>query len=110
VKNELARLEYVLTYSSIGPLQEIDEQERVSELGHVKNYSLIPLMYVVSKVFEKVLKVRLINHLLDSGILDKYQYDFRSNLEFNEIKHTQKRRKMQQRKWRLRKPHIQSRA
>jgi endonuclease/exonuclease/phosphatase (EEP) superfamily protein YafD len=73
------------------------------DAGHVKNYRPISLLSVVSKVFEKIVKTRLINRLVDSGILDKYQYGFRSksNTEtalfdlMNLIQsHTQQRRKV----------------
>jgi hypothetical protein len=70
---------------------------------HVKNYRPISLLSVVSKVFEKIVKTRLINRLADSGILDKYQYGFRSKSTtetalfdlMNLIQsHTQQRRKV----------------
>jgi hypothetical protein len=48
------------------------------DLGHVKNYRPISLLSVVSKFFEKIVKTRLMNRLVDSGILDKYQYGFKS--------------------------------
>jgi hypothetical protein len=73
------------------------------DAGHVKNYRPISLLSVDSKVFEKIVKTRLINRLVDSGILDKYHYGFRSKSTtetalfdlMNLIQsHTQQRRKV----------------
>jgi hypothetical protein len=59
------------------------------DASHVKNYSRISLLSVVSRVFEKIVQTRLINRLLDSGILDKYQYGLAAFLnKFNPITHT----------------------
>jgi len=44
------------------------------------NYRGIPLLPVISKIFEKVINKRLFNHLNNNAILNEHQYGFRSEV------------------------------
>jgi hypothetical protein len=44
------------------------------------NYKPISLLITFSKIFEKFLQARLLDHLTSHNILSKELYDFRSNL------------------------------
>ena len=44
-----------------------------------KNYHPVSLLFVVSKVFEKVVINRTVDHLDKCGLFYDFQYDFRSS-------------------------------
>ena len=44
-----------------------------------KNYHPVSLLSVVSKVFEKLAKNRIVDHLETCGLFSVFQYDFRSS-------------------------------
>ena len=48
------------------------------ERSAAKNYCPVSLLSVVSKVFEKLVNNRIVNHLQKSGPFSDFQYDFRS--------------------------------
>ena len=51
----------------------------VGERYTAKNYRPVSLLYVVSKVFEKLVNNRIVNHLEKCGLFSDFQYDFRSS-------------------------------
>ena len=51
----------------------------VGERSTTKDYCLVSLFYVVSKVFEKLVNNRLVDHLEKCGIFSNFQYGFRSS-------------------------------
>ena len=53
--------------------------KNVGERSTAKNYYLVSLLFVVSKVFEKLANNRIIDHLEKWGILSDFQYGFRSS-------------------------------
>ena len=44
-----------------------------------KNYSLVSLLSVVSKVFEKLVNNRIVDHLEKRGLFSEFQYGFMSS-------------------------------
>ena len=44
-----------------------------------KNYHPVSLLSVVSKVFEKLVNNRIVDHLKKSGLLSDFKYGFRSS-------------------------------
>ena len=48
------------------------------ERSTAKNYSPISLLPVVSKVFEKLINNRIVDHLEKCGLFSDFQYGFRS--------------------------------
>ena len=44
-----------------------------------KNYRLVSLLSVVSKVFEKLVNNRIVDHLEKCGLFSDFQYGFRSS-------------------------------
>ena len=54
--------------------------KNVGERSKVKNYHPVSLLSVVSKVFEKLLDNRIVDHLKKCGLFSDFQYDFRSSL------------------------------
>ena len=51
----------------------------VGERSTAKNYCLISLPYVVSKVFEKLVNKRIVDHQEKCDIFSNFQYGFRSS-------------------------------
>ena len=52
--------------------------QNVGERSTAKNYCPLSLLSVVSKVFEKLLNNRIVDHLEKSGLFCDSQYGFRS--------------------------------
>ena len=50
----------------------------VEERSKAKNYRFVTLLYVGSKIFEKLLNNRLVDHLEKCGLYSDFQYGFRS--------------------------------
>ena len=53
--------------------------KKVGERSITKNDCPVSLLYVVSKVFEKLENNRLVNHLEKRGLFSDFQYGFRSS-------------------------------
>ena len=51
----------------------------VGQRSTAKNYRPLSLFSVVSKVFEKLVKDRIVGHLEKCGLLSDFQYGFRSS-------------------------------
>ena len=49
------------------------------ERSTAKNYRLVTILYFVSKVFEKLVNNRIVDHLEKSGLFSDFQYGFRSS-------------------------------
>ena len=52
--------------------------KNVGERSTVKNYHPVSLLSMVSKVFEKLLNKRVVDHLETCGLFSDFQYGFRS--------------------------------
>ena len=52
--------------------------KNVGERSTGKNYKPVSLLYVVSKVFEKLVNNRIADHLEKCGLFSDFQYGFRS--------------------------------
>ena len=52
--------------------------KNVGERSTAKNYHPVSLLYVVSKVFEKLVNNRIVDHLEKCGLFSDFQYGFRS--------------------------------
>ena len=48
-------------------------------MSTAKNYGLVSLLSVVSKVFEKLVNNRIVDHLEKCGLFSDFQYGFRSS-------------------------------
>ena len=57
----------------------VPEFTNVEERFTSKNYRLFSLLFVVSKVFEKLVNDRVVNHLEKCGLFSDFQYGFRSS-------------------------------
>ena len=53
--------------------------KNVGERSTVKNYYPFSLLSVVSKVFEKLVNNRIVDHLKICGLFSDFQYGFRSS-------------------------------
>ena len=53
--------------------------KNVGERSTAKNYCPVSLLSVVSKVFEKLVNNRIVDHLKKCGFSPDFQYDFRSS-------------------------------
>ena len=53
--------------------------KNVGERSTAKNYHLVSLLSVVSKVFEKLVNNRIVDHLENCGLFSDFQYGFRSS-------------------------------
>ena len=53
--------------------------KNVGERSTAKNYQPVSLLSVVSKVFEKLVNNRIVDHLEKSGLFSDFQYGFRSS-------------------------------
>ena len=51
----------------------------VGERSTIKNYCPISLLSVVTKVFEKLVNKRIVEHLEKCGFFSDFQYGFRSS-------------------------------
>ena len=54
--------------------------KNVGERSTAKNYRPVSLLSVVSKVFEKLVNNRIVDHLEKCGLFSDFQYGFRSSL------------------------------
>ena len=53
--------------------------KNVAERSTAKNYHSVSLLSVVSKVFEKLVNNRIVDHLEKCGLFSDFQYGFRSS-------------------------------
>ena len=53
--------------------------KNVGDRSTVKNYRPVSLLSVVSKVFEKLVNNRTVDHLEKSGLFSDFQYGFKSS-------------------------------
>ena len=53
--------------------------KNVEERSTAKNYHPVSLLSVVSKVFEKLINNKIIDHLEKSRLFSDFQYGFRSS-------------------------------
>ena len=53
--------------------------KNVGERSTAKNYHPVSLLSVVSKVFEKLVNDRIVDHLEKCGLFSDFQYGFRSS-------------------------------
>ena len=53
--------------------------KNVGERYTAKNYRPVSLLFVVSKVFEKLVNNRIVDHLEKCGLFPDFQYGFRSS-------------------------------
>ena len=53
--------------------------KNVGERSTAKNYHPVSLFSVVSKVFEKLVNNRIVDHLENCGLFSDFQYGFRSS-------------------------------
>ena len=53
--------------------------KNVGERSAAKNHGPVSLLLVVSKVFEKLVNNKIVDHLERSGLLSDLQYGFRSS-------------------------------
>ena len=53
--------------------------KNVGEKSTAKNYRPVSLLSVVSKVFEKLVNNRIVDHLEKCGLFSNFQYGFRSS-------------------------------
>ena len=51
--------------------------KNVGKMSTTKNYSLVSLRSVVSKIFQKLVNNKIVDHLKKSGLFSDFQYDFR---------------------------------
>ena len=61
-------------FSSVVPVLK-----NVGERSTAKNYRLVSLLSVVSKVFEKLVNNRIVDHLEKCCLFSDFQYGFRSS-------------------------------
>ena len=52
---------------------------RIGEQSTAKNYCPVSLLSVVSKVFDKLVNNRIVDHVEKCGIFSDFQYGFRSS-------------------------------
>ena len=53
--------------------------KNVGERSIAKNYHPVSLLSVVSKVFEKLVNNRIVDHLKNCGLFSDFRYGFRSS-------------------------------
>ena len=53
--------------------------KNVGERSAAKNYGPLSLLSVISKVFEKLVNNRIVDHLEKCGLFSDFQYGFRSS-------------------------------
>ena len=61
--------------------------KNVGERSTVKNYCPVSLLSVVSKVVEKHVNNRIVDHLEKCGLFSDFQYDFRSSRSTADLLH-----------------------
>ena len=54
--------------------------ENVGERSTAKNYHPVSILFVVSKVFEKLVNNQIVDHRQKCGLFSDFQYDFSSSL------------------------------
>ena len=54
--------------------------KNVGERSIAKNYDPVSVLFVVSKVLEKLVNNRIVDHLEKCGLFSDFQYGFRSSL------------------------------
>ena len=59
--------------------------KNVGERSTAKNYCPVCLFSVVSKVFEKLVNNRIVDHLEKCGLFSDFQYGFRSSQSIADI-------------------------
>ena len=59
--------------------------KNVAERSTAKNYRPVSLLSMVSKVFEKIVNNRLLNHLEKCNIFSDFQYGFRSSRSTSDL-------------------------
>ena len=52
--------------------------KNIGEKSAAKNYSTVSLLSVASKIFEKLVNNRIVDHLEKCGLFSDFQYGFRS--------------------------------
>ena len=57
----------------------VPEFKNVGENSTAKTYRPVSLLFVVSKVFEKLVNNRIVDHLEKCGLFSDFQYGFRSS-------------------------------
>ena len=57
----------------------VPEFKNVGENSTAKTYRPVSLLFVVSKVFEKLVNNRIIDHLEKCDLFSDFQYGFRSS-------------------------------
>ena len=57
----------------------VPEFKNVGGRSIAKKYRTFSLLYVVSKVFEKLLNNRIVDHLVKCGLFSDFQYGFKSS-------------------------------
>ena len=53
--------------------------KNIGERSTTKNYCPVSFLSVVSKVFEKLVNIRIVEHLVKCGLFSDFQYGFRSS-------------------------------
>ena len=53
--------------------------KKVGERSTAKDYRPVSLLSVISKVFDKLVNNRIVDHLEKSGLFSDFQYGFRSS-------------------------------
>ena len=51
--------------------------KNVGEGSTAKNYHSVSLLFVISKVFEKLVNIRIVDHLEKCGLFSNFHYGFR---------------------------------
>ena len=59
---------------------EVPVFKNVGERSAAKNYRPVSLLSVVSRVFEKLVNNRIVDHLEKCGLFSGFQYGFRSSI------------------------------
>ena len=82
LKNCEPELSYILAEESCFPNYQVSLVvsvfKNVGERSTAKNYRPVSLLSVVSKVFEKLVNNRIVDHLEKCGLFSDFQYGFRS--------------------------------
>ena len=60
--------------------------ENVGERSTAKNYRPVSLLFVVSKVFEKLVNNRIVDHLEKCDLFSDFQYGFRSSRSTTDLR------------------------
>ena len=72
--NESCFPDFIFKVSSVVPVFK-----NIGETSAAKNYHPVSLFSVVSKVFEKRVNDRIVDHLETCGLFSDFQYGFRSS-------------------------------